>query len=71
MRQSHAQLSASSSAPWLPLAATCVCVWRPATGDRRPATGDAAAAEFERLGDASGDNTESPDMDTSLGDAVD
>ena len=76
MRQSRAQLSANSSAPWLPLAATCVWrlasgVWRLATGNRQPATGAAAAAELERLGDASGDNTESPDMDTSLGDAVD
>jgi hypothetical protein len=45
----------------LTLAATCVCISRLATG----------AAELERFGDAIGDNAESPDMDASLGDAVD
>ena len=48
----------------LTLAATCVCVWRLATGD-------ADVAELERFGNAIGDNAESPDMDASLGDAVD
>lgn len=46
------------------LAATCVCIWRLVTGD-------AAAAELERFGDAIGDNAESPDLDASLSDAVD
>lgn len=48
----------------LTLAATCVCIWRLATGD-------AAAAELERFGDAIGDSAESPGMDASPGDAVD
>jgi hypothetical protein len=48
----------------LTLAATCVCLWRLATGD-------AAATELERFGDAIGDNAELPDMDASLGDAID
>ena len=48
----------------LTLAATCACIWRLATGD-------AAAAELERLRDAIGDNAESADMDASLGDVAD
>jgi hypothetical protein len=35
------------------------------------APGDTAAAEFERFGDAIGDNAESAEMDASPGDAAD